>query len=113
VYAAELLANWEDKDASPLMRQYIDATHRQPKSDTHLRVLKALYKLEGSACADYIAQILLNSSVSTQRQMAWQLAEWKNEPRVIDALRKLVKETNDAEIKKNIGGFLERQEQDR
>jgi hypothetical protein len=107
VYAANLLGQWQDKDSIPLLRKHIDATHQQASSSTHLRVLQALYQLEGSAGADYIVQILLHSSLDTQRSMAWQLGALQDVPGVIGALCKLAQATTDAVLKKNLGAFLQ------
>lgn len=108
VKAAELLAKWGDKESIPLMRQFIDDMHKRAGGNTHLQVLQFLYKIEGSACADYAAGIILGSSQDTQRYMAYWLETFKNEPAVINALHKLVETTSDPEVKKNIGEFLKR-----
>jgi len=107
--AAELLAKWQDKASVPFMRRYIDSKYKTATSDTHIHVLKALYKIEGSSCASYVAEILLNSPVSIQRGIYYHtLEEFKNEPVVMEAARRLVETTSDPEIRKNVGAFVER-----
>jgi Caspase domain len=108
INAAELLAKWGDKESIPLMRQFINDVHKRPGVSAHLNVLRSLYTLEGSACADYVAGILLQSSPNSQRYMLFVLDDFKNEPAVINALHKLVETTSDPDVKKNIGEFLKR-----
>ena len=66
-----------------------------------------MYKIEGSRSAGYIAEILLNSSVQNQRTFNnYSLRDFKNEPEITGALRKLFEATGDAEVKKGVGTLI-------
>lgn len=107
--SAGLLAKWQDKGAVAHMRQYIEAKYRGPLSHAYLEVLKSLYKIEGSRSAGYIAEILLNSSVQNQTTFNdYSLKDFKNEPEITGALRKLFEATGDAQVKKGVGTLIDR-----
>lgn len=105
--AAGLLADWDDKGAVPYMRGYIDGTYRESGSTAYFHVMKGLYRIEGSSCATYIADRILNSSPSNQHSMTyWLWQDFKNQPEIMKAVRVLGEKSPDAELKKNIESFL-------
>jgi len=99
MYASDLLAEWDDKGAAPEMRSYIDAMYRESISTTYFHVMKALYRLEGHACASYLADRVLSSSPANQHHMTyWDLQVYKNEPEIVMVVTRLAGTTQDQEL---------------
>lgn len=104
---AYLLATWADKESAPAIRQSIE-NHR---GGTNLRwpnMVWYLYVLEGGACAEYVAELLLSAVPDVQRQMLrLEGAVTKiKEAAVLDAVRELAETTRDPDVKKEAKAFL-------
>jgi hypothetical protein len=95
------------QDGGPHMRRYIDAMYRELVSTTYWFVMKGLYKLEGSSCAKYIADRILNSSPANQNLMNyWMWQDYTNEPEIMKTVRRLGETSQDPQVKKNVESFL-------
>ena len=110
ITACKLLAKWDDKGSVPYLRKYIDAMYKAtPSTNTYFFAMESLYSIEGTACAEYIADRMLNSSPKNQNCMFWMTWQpYENDPVIMNALGKIEQTTQDRKLKEHIGDFIKK-----
>src|SRR2546427_1030510 len=109
VVLAQLLSEWQDKESVPIIRQVIENWRYGSNSDV-CSLLASLYKLERSACVDYIGEVLLGALPGVQlyllqTTLKYGLGSVKEKP-LLDAVSELARTTDDPDIKKEAEAFL-------
>ncbi|HEX7184225.1 MAG TPA: toll/interleukin-1 receptor domain-containing protein [Thermoanaerobaculia bacterium] len=103
---AELLARWRDKDSVSSIREAIE-NWRYTAPDLG-RLIESLQELDGPACASYLAKILLDGTPALQWNMLeyHRLKDYRDDPSVLEAVRKVEATASDPRIKKLAQDFL-------
>jgi hypothetical protein len=106
---ANILFAWGDSEAAATIHKYLDASHALAGNLAILNTMRILYRLEGKACLQYLAQLLPKCPDFVKQNIGndW-LGELRYEPEIISAAKEILTTTNNQDVKKTLTDFIEK-----
>ena len=110
VQMARVLSEWNDQEAIPIIRQVIE-NWRYGSDATYCELLVSLYRLQGSACASYIGEVLLGALPEVQRHLLgstlkYSLGGGARELAVLNAAKELSRTSDRPDLRKLADDFV-------
>ncbi len=101
-----ILADWEDAEAAPEIRRAIDQ-YRHASDPNVDGLLEALYRLEGAACVDYVAEVFRTAPAALQEHLLQHSLRAMASAAVVRAVAEVGETTKDPDLKNAASECLE------